>query len=373
MKKMVKKVLPGFIGLAAMLYACGAEEVPPGSNGPGGNNPGGNGNGNLKIWNIPQDEVYDGGPGKDGIPALENPLFIEASEAAYLADNDLVMGYKNGNEVRAYPHPILDWHEIINDKVNDHAFAVTYCPLTGTGIGWERVINGWETTFGVSGLLYNSNLIPYDRRSDSHWSQMKLECVNGFLRDSVARTFHLVETTWGTWKAMYPETKVVSTQTGYSRNYNRYPYGDYKTNHNSYLFPYTPIDERLPGKERVHGIIVGRSAKAFRFGSFPDGGGLIQEVYNNAPIVVLTNHDRSYIVSFKRTLEDGTVLNFRKPDEQIRRAHPSVILEDSEGNLWDIFGEAIAGSRTGQRLKPTTSFMGYWFAWGAFYPGIDLQ
>ena len=87
--------------------------------------------------------------------------------------------------------------------------AITYCPLTGTGIGWNRVISGNTTTFGVSGLLFNTNLIPYDRSTDSNWSQMKLECVNGQLLGETIPTFHVVETTWKTWKTMYPNTMVV--------------------------------------------------------------------------------------------------------------------------------------------------------------------
>ncbi len=327
----------------------------------------GNGNpGNSNQWAIPQAQVFDGGPGKDGIPALENPNLISAAEATYLANGDLVLGYKNGNDVRAYPHPILDWHEIINEKVDDHAFAVTYCPLTGTGIGWDRTIDGKETTFGVSGLLFNSNLLPYDRETDSNWSQMRLDCVNGPLLGTKIETFTLVETTWATWKAMYPDTKVVSTQTGFSRNYARYPYGDYRTNDDFILFPVTPKDERLPAKERVMGIIMDKNAKIYRFSAVSGDLQIRQDVFRGTEIIFAGSETHNFLLAFERQLEDGTLLTFSpKPFDN---GVSNIIMTDNEGNEWDVFGEAVSGPRVGQRLKRPDSYIGFWFAWGAFYP-----
>ncbi len=322
-----------------------------------------------EVWDIPVDEVFDGGPGKDGIPALTMPLFIPASEAIYLAEDDLVLGYKDGSTIRAYPHPILDWHEIANDKVNDFAFAVHYCPLTGTGMGWNRTINGTETTFGVSGLLYNSNLILYDRETDSNWSQIMLRAVQGEMRSTDAKTFQLVETTWSSWKAMYPETTVLSTETGYSRPYGNYPYGDYRTNHSYFLFPFSPADNRLDAKERVHGVISHGKAKAYRLETFAGGLMVIEDEFQGSPIVIAGHKEKNYIVSFKRTLTDDTVLSFNPSQPN---SPESEIMTDNEGNTWNVFGEAVSGPRTGQHLTPTTSFMGFWFAWGAFYPGLDI-
>jgi hypothetical protein len=335
----------------------------------GGNN---QSNGSTE-WDIPQAEIFDGGPGKDGIPALEDPNLINAGEVSFLSDNDLVLGYKNGNEVIAYPHPILDWHEIINDKVNGHAFAVTYCPLTGTGIGWNRVLDGQETTFGVSGLLYNSNLIPYDRRTDSNWSQIRLDCVNGALRGTDIETFNLLETTWNTWKTMYPSSKVVSTQTGHSRNYGRYPYGDYRTNNNNIIFPFSPRDNRLDSKERVLGVLIDGNAKVYRFSSFTGGTTLIEDDVRNEPLVIVGNEEQNFIVAFMRRLDDGTILNFSVAPDQNSSTPSATILTDSEGNHWNVFGEAVSGPRSGQKLSATASFIGFWFSWGAFYPGVEIH
>ncbi len=347
-----------YASLVALVMACGDADLPSGT---GGNNTGG-----QTGWAIPQDQVFDGGPGKDGIPALENPKLINASAVTFLDDADLVLGYKNGNEVRAYPHPILDWHEIINDKVGDHAFAVTYCPLTGTGIGWDRIIDGKETTFGVSGLLFNSNLLPYDRETDSNWSQMRLDCVNGELLGTKIATFNLVETTWATWKAMYPQTKVVSTETGFSRNYSRYPYGDYKTNNSNLIFPVSPTDNRLESKERVLGIILDGDAKVYRFGSVQGELQVRQDVFKSSELVFAGSETHNFLIAFDRQLDNGTLLTFSP--KSFDNGVSNVIMTDNEGNEWDIFGEAVSGTRIGQRLKRPDSYIGYWFSWGAFYP-----
>lgn len=334
---------------------------------PGGRSTSGSGN---NEWSIPREEVFDGGPGKDGIPALANPEMISVDEATYLNDDDLVIGYKRGNDIRAYPHRILDWHEIINDEVDSHPVAIIYCPLTGTGTGWERTINGEVATFGVSGLLYNSNIIPYDRLTNSNWSQIRLDCVNGELRTKAAKTFFTVETTWKTWKEMFPQTKVVSTQTGFSRNYSRYPYGSYKTDNNTFLFPYDPKDNRLPGKERVLGIIINGKVKVYRFGSFNNGVMIHDDNFEGTDVVIAGSEKHNFMVAFQRTLEDGTKLTFSPGS--FDQGISSVILSDGEGNEWNIFGEAINGQRTGQKLKPVTSFIGYWFSWGAFYPRPEI-
>jgi len=261
-------------------------------------------------WLIPASEVYDGGPGKDGIPALENPQFIDASSASYLEEEDLVLGFVNGDDVRAYPHDILDWHGIINDEIGNINLAVTYCPLTGTGIGWNRKVEGSITTFGVSGLLYNSNLIPYDRNSDSNWSQMRLDCVNGDLIESEIGTYTLVETTWKTWKEMYPATKVVSTNTGHGRAYGTYPYGNYRTNDSYLIFPISNRDQRLRNKDRVHGIVGNGNSKVYPLGLFGSVVTVIMDSFQSRNYVLVGNGLDNFAVSYINDPGDGTELTF---------------------------------------------------------------
>lgn len=322
---------------------------------------------NNRGWLIPEGEVRDGGPGKDGIPSVDNPTFAPIAEIDFLTDDDLVVAVKEGNEIRAYAHDILDWHEIVNDKVNDRAVSITYCPLTGTAIGWDRTINGKETTFGVSGLLYNSNLIPYDRETDSNWSQIRLDCVNGELQSEQAQTFDVLETTWATFKSMFPNALVMTLGTGFNRQYGVYPYGTYKVSE-TLFFPASPDDQRLHRKERVRGVIVDGRAKVYRFDNFDNPEiGVLQDNFSGTEVVVAASESRNFIVSFNRNL-NGTLLDFTPVEDG-----GAIIMEDNEGNKWNIFGEAVDGPRSGERLNTVESFIGYWFSWGAFYPGAEIH
>ena len=326
-----------------------------------------NGLDNQENWSIPRDEVFDGGPGKDGIPALEDPEFISAGSANYLSDDDLVIGFVVEGEARAYPHDILDWHEIINDQVGNVNIAVTYCPLTGTGIGWNREIDGKVTTFGVSGLLYNSNLIPYDRETNSNWSQIRLDCVNGKLKGREVETLPMVETTWLTWKKMYPDTRVLSENTGYNRNYGSYPYGSYRTSNDYLIFPVANKDDRIPNKERVLGIVLSNVVRVYRFSDFEESVTVFQDKLDGQSIVIAGNRGDSFMLAYENDPGDGTTLSFRAVHDQ----YP-VVMSDDEGNMWDVNGRAIAGPRKGARLGVIPSFLGYWFSFAAFYPDLSI-
>ncbi len=335
----------------------------------GGGNNGTPDNNNDPLWAIPQTEVFDGGPGKDGIPALSNPNFVTVEVAdEYMTDEDLIIGVKVGNEIRGYTHPVLDWHEIINDELGDEKFALTYCPLTGTGIRWNRVLDGEETTFGVSGLLYNTNLIPYDRATDSNWSQMRNDCVNGEFRGDKAELQPIVELDWKTWKLMFPDALVTSTVTGHSRNYGSYPYGNYRTNHDYLIFPISPDDDRLDRKERVLGIEIGGDVRVYRFSSFELSEiRVVQDIFKGENVVVVGSSEHNFMVAYNRVLPDGTQLNFI-PQTSLSET----VMLDNEGNQWNVFGEAVIGPRMGQRLQTYDSYMGYWLAWGSFYPDCDI-
>lgn len=319
-------------------------------------------------WLIPQNEVFDGGPGKDGIPAINNPSYISANSVTYLNDNDLVIAIKIDDEIRVYPHPILDWHEIINDGIGDNKFSITYCPLTGSGIAYNRILNGKETTFGVSGLLYNTNLIPYDRATNSNWSQMKLQSVNGDLIAAFVETLPIIETSWKTIKEYYPDSKVVSTNTGYSRSYGLYPYGDYKTNNNLLLFPVSNNDSRLPRKERVLGVLVNETAKAFRFNNENENLSLTQSSIEEIDIVILGSRKDNFMAAYQNTLEDGKSVNLKTIENSL-----PLVMEDQFNNKYDLLGTVIEGTDQGKKLKSVTQFIAYWFAWVAFYPETTID
>ncbi len=345
-----------FLILLFTVSACKKEEAPPPVTGSG-------------EWLIPVEQVLSGGPGPDGIPSVDSPQFEKASEVTYLEDNDLVLGIKMGDIIRAYPHPILDWHEIINDVIDGKAVAITYCPLTGTGIAWDANINGSNTTFGVSGLLYNSNLMPFDRTSNSLWSQMRLDCVNGTLISEVVETIPLVETTWKTWKALYPNSDVVTTSTGFNRDYDDYPYGNYKTE-NSLNFPISKEDNRLHKKERVLGVIVGNTVRTYRFNSFAtERINIITDELAGEDLIIIGSDEDQILMAYKNKLTDGTVLDFTAVQDG-----GIIIAEDADGNKLNVFGEIVDGPHKNKNLEHVSTYLGYWFSWGTFYnPSIYGQ
>lgn len=336
-----------FLISLTFLLACGSDDSEPIQS---------------KDWLIPQAQVLDGGPGKDGIPSVDSPNFSSISDIDFLTDTDLVIGMVRNGIAKAYPHPILDWHEIVNDEIAGAKYALTYCPLTGTATAWDRVINGEETTFGVSGKLYNTNLIPYDRLTDSYWSQIRLDCVNGELSGTEIELYPIIETNWRTWKEAFPSSLVQNTDTGFSRNYQSYPYGDYRTNNDNIIFPVTPSDSRLPAKERVLGLLGETVNRVYSIESFTDNIA-IEDNFDGKEILVIGSKKDNYVVAYEKSvLENVQALVDELP----------AIAEDSNGNRIDLSGKIISGPMSGEKLEPVTGFMGYYFSLAAFYPGIEI-
>ena len=320
-------------------------------------------------WLIPQNEVRDGGPGKDGIPAINNPNFSSLGAVNFLDADDLVILVETDEGIKAYPHPILDWHEIANEELsNDKTLSLTYCPLTGTAIAWNSNINGIKTTFGVSGLLYNSNLIPYDRATDSYWSQMEHICVKGDLAGTEIETFHIVETEFGTLREMYPDALVMNTNTGFNRNYERYPYGDYITNNNNIIFPVSNSDDRVANKERVLGVVVNDEVMTYRFRNFEaETINVVQNQFQGKNLVVFGSRTKNFMSAFENRASDGTQLNFTPVQDAL-----PIVMSDNEGNRWDIFGKAVEGPRQGEALPEVLNYIGYWFSWAAFNEDLEI-
>lgn len=350
--------------MVLVISACGGsgdDSLPDSSD----NNGNTSGNNPSSDWLIPLSEVKDGGPGKDGIPSVDAPKFVNASDAsaAYLNDGDLVIGVVIGDDIRAYPHSIMDWHEVVNDEINNNFITINYCPLTGTAFGWNSNAGGEKSTFGVSGLLYNANLILYDRKTGSNWSQLKLKCVNGSLKGDEPVLVNVIETNWITWKTLYPNTKVLSRETGFSRNYGNYPYGDYKTNQNFFIFTASPSNNALPNKERIYAIMDGDVAKVYQFQTFL-GGKAIKELFRGKEYLVVGNE--KIINSFELNASQLS-LTF-----EFSFTNGQQFFKDNEGNKWSVFGKAFEGPRTGEVLKTSKSVVSYWFAIASFYPNPEI-
>ncbi|MFJ6944098.1 DUF3179 domain-containing protein [Streptomyces wuyuanensis] len=208
------------------------------------------------------DAAVSGGPGKDGIPSIDKPRFVPAGKAGFLDDDDPVFGLEYRGEVRAYPQLVLVWHEIVNDTVAGEPLAVTYCPLTGTTIGFRAPPGVQDLTLGTTGKLVNSNLLMYDRQTGSEWPQLLGTAVSGPLKGTKLDTVPLVWTTWKQWRTAHPDTEVLSTDTGALRSYGSDPYGSYPGRSGYYvkgglLFPVLATSDRFDDKHVVIGVRVG--------------------------------------------------------------------------------------------------------------------
>ena len=172
----------------------------------------------------------NGGPPRDGIPSIDSPKFISAAKVDWLLPGSRVLGLEINGVIRADPLVILNWHEIVNDSVGGVPLAVNYSPLCGTGMAFRRDFSGTITTLDVSGLLYNNDLMLYDRESESLWSQVMCQDFSDPRKDERLITVPKENTTWADWKNQHPQTEVLSKDTGFIREYGRASYGNYDEN-----------------------------------------------------------------------------------------------------------------------------------------------
>ena len=314
-----------------------------------------------KDWLVDNNFIRQGCfAGKDCIPSLQQPnkSLVDGDDLEFLDDNDLVVGIWDGEQYVAFPHSILDWHEIINEN----GYSISYCPLTGSALHFET-----ESEFGVSGLLYNSNLIMYDRNSDSHWPQMFLKAAEGSRQGDQLVIKTLIETNWGTWKKLFPDSKIVNSQTNYSRNYDAYPYGQYRTCNSQscgdyIFFPVPPVDNRLPEKTRVLSIISENTQKAFPLKNFEEPI-LLNEIIDGKHYSIILSSKEKIGIAFETSsplsiaewsIENGTIL-----------------LENENGDQWDILGKSI--DENSNDLIGAKAFISYWFSQAAFYPNTEIH
>lgn len=274
----------------------------------------------LERATIPIEEIRRGGPARDGIPALTDPAVIAADGAPW-PDEARVIGVEIHGEARAYPLAILNWHELVNDSLGGTGILVSFCPLCGTGMVFDREVAGAKRQFGVSGLLYRSDLLIFDRESESLWSQISATAVAGPASGKRLRLIRSRQQSWKRWREAHPDTTVLSPATGHVRNYARSPYGDYDRS-DRLLFP-VPLDPRYKPKVQTLGIRMpdGR-ARAYPAPEVVAAGGVVREVFAGLDIEV--RYDA------------------RRGEFEVSAPDPVAIIE------------------------------GYWFAWLAFHPDSSV-
>ena len=273
---------------------------------------------------IPVSEIHKGGPPRDGIPPLDDPNYIEADKADYIADDDRVMGVVIEGQPYAYPIGIMNYHEIVNHATDQKQWLITYCPLCGTGMVFDGAVGARKLTYGVSGLLYNSDLLMYDRQTESLWSQIEGRAVSGPLKGEELELKPSRLTNWHGWTSEHPDTMVLSRNTGHRRNYDRSPYGNYEESASLY-FPVSERDSRYHPKTWTLGMTSGDQARAW-------------------PLKELKAAGRETI----RDEFDGDAI---------------IIHYDAENRSAHITNEE------GETIPSTT---GFWFAWHAFHPDTSV-
>lgn len=272
---------------------------------------------------VPPDQIFPGGPARDGIPALTEPHMVPANSARFMRPDDPVLGMSQAGIAMAYPIKIMVWHEIVNDVIGDVPVAITYCPLCRSGVAFSRLVDGKTLEFGVSGLLYNSDMLMYDRHSESLWSQIPGQAISGKFRGRYLARLPLTHSTWAAWQKDHPETTVLSTDTGYRRDYEKDPYRGYAES-SSTFFPIRHRSNRFQPKDLVVGLFEGDSAKAWPLHALARQEGPIRDSFNGREVTIWY---------------DG---------------------ESGGSRVVDADGRALPAATV------------YWFAWFAFFPFTQL-
>ncbi|MDX1521242.1 MAG: DUF3179 domain-containing protein [Anaerolineae bacterium] len=340
-------------------------------------------NTNFNKHTIPYDELLSGGPPRDGIPSIDDPKFISTAEAGeWLADNEPVISLVIEDDARAYPLQVLTWHEIVNDTVADVPVAVTFCPLCNSAITFDRRFDGQVFEFGTSGLLRKSDLVMYDRTTETLWQQFTGEGIVGDLAGEQLTFIPSSLISFADFKAAHPDGVVLSRDTGFSRRYGENPYVGYDSvGSNPFLFR-GEIDGRLSAMERVVTIsfaddpnlgITEEIDVAYPLTTLAEAG-VINDTQAGVDLaffhqggtasalgarVIADAEDVGSTGVFNREL-NGQTLSFKKEGD--------LIIDEETGSTWNILGTAIDGPLAGEQLSPILHADHFWFSWAAFKP-----
>jgi hypothetical protein len=324
------------------------------------------------------DDIISGGPPPDGIPAVDRPVFITHTDAgAWLKPKEPVLALEVNGDARAYPLEILMWHEIVNDTVGGRPVVVTYCPLCNSGLVYDRVVGGRTLDFGTSGKLYKSDLVMYDRQTHSLWTQMEGRAIVGARAGARLGRVPANTIAYEDFETAYPSGMVLSRETGYARAYGRNPYEAYdRPDSVPFLFQGSP-DRRRPPKERVIGVILGGSPRAYPWPDVAKHGVLHDEAAGERLVIfyrpgAVSALDDSQIERSRDVGATGVfspvignkVLSFELAPEGFR--------DRETGSVWSLLGHAVKGPLAGRRLRAIPHVDAFWFAWAAFNPSTSV-
>jgi hypothetical protein len=328
--------------------------------------------------NVDYSEIRSGGVARDQIPPIDAPNFETVADAGeWLHDQSPIIALEINGEAKAYPLAVMTWHEIVNDELGGEKITVTFCPLCNSAIVFDRVVDGAELTFGVSGKLRNSDLVMWDRQTESWWQQFTGTGIVGFYTDTQLDFFPSQMISFGEFANRFPDAAVLSRDTGATRNYGANPYARYDSAPIPFLFG-GDVDSRLPAMERVLAGIIGREPVAYPFSVISEER-VVNDTVGGAEVVVFwqpgktsalddsiidNSRDVGMASAFNRVF-NGVSYTFSVDDD-------GVIRDDQTGSEWNIFGEAVSGEMEGSRLELEVAAPHFWFAWAAFQPETIL-
>ena len=311
---------------------------------------------------------------RDGIPSIDNPKFAPVSDDPdWLADREPVIALQIGGDARAYPLQIMTWHEIVNDIVGGEPVIVTFCPLCNSAIAFERRMGNTINSFGVSGLLRYSDLIMYDRDTDSWWQQLLGEAIVGKLTGTRLPQVPASIISWADFRENYPDGQVLTRDTGFTRQYGRNPYTGYDDIDSSPFLFVGPEDGRLRPVERVAAVELGGESVAYPFLKLEETP-VVNDDIGGTPVVVLFSLgtasalDGSDIASSRDVGATG-VYDRRLGDQTLTfRPDSGAFIDEETGSTWNVLGRAVDGPLEGETLTPIIHANHFWFAWAAFKP-----
>ncbi len=318
-------------------------------------------------------DLLSGGPPRDGIPPIDQPKFIENQLAAqWLKPNDPVIALEINGDARAYPLQILTWHEIINDVVGEIAVTITFCPLCNSAIVFKRNHQGITYDFGTSGLLRHSDLVMYDRQTESLWQQFTGEAIVGVMTGEQLMMIPSGLIGFEQFQAAYPAGKILSKETGYSREYGRNPYPGYDDIRNNPFLFRDPLDERLPAMARVVTVSDGKYHNAYPV-ELLEKLGVIHHQLGNQAVVIFHQDGVSSALDTTRIAngDDVGATGVFVPlvgKQELTFIKERGFVDEQTGSHWNIVGQAILGPLKGKQLERLVHADQFWFSWGAFRP-----
>ncbi len=329
---------------------------------------------------VPLEEIRSGGPPPDGIPPIDTPRFVSASAVDFLEENEPVVVIDVDGESRAYPIQILMWHEIVNDTIAGVPVTVSYCPLCNSAVAYDRRLDDRILDFGTSGSLWNSALVMYDRQTETLWSHFTAEGLVGELTGERLDTLPVATVAWGVWRDANPDALVLSTETGFNRNYGRNPYPGYDDIDSSPFLFSGEVDGTFAAMTRIVGIELDADALAIPLFRLQEER-VVEAAVGGIDVVAF------WAPGTASALDAGSVAGgddigatgvfVPEVDGEPLTFSPlsgvdDEFVDDQTGSTWSILGRAVDGPMEGSRLDRVEHLDTFWFAWAAFQPDSAL-